>query len=76
MRRNGIKHNEKNLGSLNGPYTSCAIADVEVIEGMGKRLPTKVTTLLLSGYMPELDQGCKLKEGRWNNFKVLFSFLH
>jgi hypothetical protein len=38
-------------------YTRRAIADLEVeLEAIGKRLPTKVTTPLSTGYRPESDQ--------------------
>ena len=46
-------------------YTKRAISDLEVeLDAVGKRLPTKVTTPLLSGYCPELDTTCELAQQR------------
>jgi hypothetical protein len=42
-------------------YTKRAILELEVkLDAIGKRLPTKVTTPLSSGYRPELDASREL----------------
>jgi hypothetical protein len=57
-------------------YTKRAIADVEVeLDAIGKRLPTKVTTPLASGYRPELDQSRELNAERLNYFQGLIGVL-
>ena len=57
-------------------YTKQAIADIEVeLDAIGKRLPTKVTTLLASGYRPELDQSRELNAERLNYFQGLIGVL-
>ena len=42
-------------------YTKRAISDVELeLDAIGKRLPSKASTPLTSGYRPELDQSQEL----------------
>ena len=53
-----------------------AIADIEVeLDAIGKQLPTKVNTLLASGYRPELDQSRELNTERLNYFQGLIGIL-
>jgi hypothetical protein len=57
-------------------YTKRAIADLEVeLNAIGKRLPTKVTTPLASGYRPEIDQSAELNPERQNYFQGLIGVL-
>ena len=57
-------------------YTKRAIADIEVeLDAIGKRLPTKVTTPLTSGYRPELDQSREFIVERLNYFQGLIGVL-
>ena len=57
-------------------YTKRAIADLEVeLDAIGKRLPTKVTTPLASGYRPEIDQSVELNPERQNYFQGLIGVL-
>ena len=57
-------------------YTKRAFADIEVeLDAIGKRLPTKVTTLLASGYRPELNQSRELNSERLNYFQGLIGVL-
>ncbi len=57
-------------------YTKRAIADLEIeLEAVGKRLPTKVTTPLTSGYRPELDQSDDLNPERQNYYQGLIGVL-
>jgi hypothetical protein len=57
-------------------YTKRAIADLEVeLYVIGKRLPTKVTTPMATGYRPELDQSPKLIPERQNYFQGLIGVL-
>ena len=57
-------------------YTKQAIADVVVeLDAIGKQLTKKVTTMLGSGYRPELDQSHELKAERLNYFQGLIGIL-
>ena len=57
-------------------YTKQVIADVEVeLDAIRKQLPTKVTTLLTSGYRPELDQSREFNAERLNYFQGLIGIL-
>ena len=57
-------------------YTKRAIADLEVeLDKIGKRLPTKTTTPLISGYRPELDQTQELNAERQNYYQGLVGVL-
>ena len=57
-------------------YTKRAISELEVeLDAIGKRLPTKVTTPLSSGYRPELDTTCELNSERQNYFQGLIGVL-
>jgi hypothetical protein len=57
-------------------YTRRAIADLEVeLEAIGKRLPTKVTTPLSTGYRPESDQSPELNPERLNYYQGLIGVL-
>ena len=50
-------------------YTKRAIADLETeLAAINKRLPTKVTTPLSSGYRPEVDQSPELNAERQNYY--------
>jgi hypothetical protein len=57
-------------------YTRRAIADLETeLDSIGKRLPTKVSTPLSSGYRPELDQTPELNPERQNYYQGLIGVL-
>ena len=57
-------------------YTKRAIADLEMeLDAVGKRLPTKVSTPMASGYQPELDQSPELNPERKNYFQGLIGVL-
>jgi hypothetical protein len=70
-----------NPGKVRWPLasTKCtkrAIADLEVeLDAVSKRLPTKVTTPMASGYRPELDQSAELNPERQNYFQGLIGVL-
>ena len=70
-----------NPGKVRWPLasTKCtkrAIADLEVVlDAVSKRLPTKVTTPMASGYRPELDQSAELNPERQNYFQGLIGVL-
>ena len=58
-------------------YTKRAIADLETeLDAIGKRLPTKVTAPLASGYRPEVDQSPEMIPERQNCFQGLIGILH
>jgi hypothetical protein len=57
-------------------YTRRAIADLEVeLDAIGKRLPTKVSTPVMAGYRPEIDQSPELNPERQNYFQGLIGIL-
>jgi hypothetical protein len=57
-------------------YTKRAIADLEIeLNAVNKRLPTKVTTPLSTGYRPELDQTTELNVERQNYYQGLIGVL-
>ena len=57
-------------------YTKRAIADLEVeLDAVKRRLPTKVTTPLASGYRPEVNQTTELNAERQNYFQGLIGVL-
>ena len=57
-------------------YTKRAISELEVeLDAIGKRLPTKVTTPLSSGYRPELDASRELNSEKQNYFQGLIGVL-
>jgi hypothetical protein len=62
------------LGSTK--YTRRAIADLEVeLDAINRKLPSKVTTPLASGYRPEIDQTSELNAERQNYFQGLIGVL-
>ena len=64
------------MGHVINKIYNQAITDVEVeLDAFGERLPTKVTTLLASGYKPELDQSRELNAERLNYFQGLIGIL-
>ena len=71
-----------NLRRCNGlcpstKYTKWAISDVDTeLDAIGKRLPSKASTLLTRGYRPELDQSRKLNAEQLNYFQGLIRVLH
>ena len=57
-------------------YTKRAISDVELeLDAIGKRLPSKASTPLSSGYRPELDQSRELYAEQLNYFQGLIGVL-
>ena len=57
-------------------YNKRAIADLQIeLDAVGRRLPTKVTTPLTSGYPPELDQSEELNPERQNYYQGLIGVL-
>ena len=58
-------------------YVKRAIADIETeLVKIDKRLPTKISTPLSSGYRPELDSTPELNAERQNYYQGLVGVLH
>jgi hypothetical protein len=58
-------------------YTRRVIANLELeLDAICKRLPTKITAPLASGYCLELDQTSELNAERQNYFQGLIGVLH